>query len=70
MTIKSYSDAMRYMMYDSQMILIFLILEMKALEDFGEERCGILTPISKAWISDLSVELTLWPYSLWRNGLC
>ena len=58
MTIKSYSDAMRYMMYDSQMMLDFSYFGDEATKDCGEERCGILTPISKAWISDLSVELT------------
>ena len=58
MTIKSYSDAMRYMMYDSQMMLDFSYFGDEEVKDFGEERCGILTPISKAWISDLSVELT------------
>ena len=58
MTIKSYSDAMRYMMYDSQMMLDFSYFGDEITKDFGEERCGILTPISKAWISDLSVELT------------
>ena len=58
MTIKSYSDAMRYMMYDSQMMLDFSYFGDEVTKDFGEERCGILTPISKAWISDLSVELT------------
>ena len=58
MTIKSYSDAMRYMMYDSQMMLDFSYFGDEDTKDFGEERCGILTPISKAWISDLSVELT------------
>ena len=58
MTIKSYSDAMRYMMYDSQMMLDFSYFGDEDTKDFGEERCGILTPVSKAWISDLSVELT------------
>ena len=58
MTIKSYVDAMRYMMYDSQMMLDFSYFGDEGTKDFGEERCGILTPISKAWISDLSVELT------------
>ena len=58
MTIKSYVDAMRYMMYDSQMMLDFSYFGDEETQDFGEERCGILTPISKAWISDLSVELT------------
>ena len=58
MSIKSYSDAMRYMMYDSQMMLDFSYFGDEDTKDFGEERCGILTPISKAWISDLSVELT------------
>ena len=28
------------------------------MKSFGEERCGILTPITKAWISDLGVELS------------
>ena len=58
MTIKSYSDAMRYMMYDNQMMLDLSYFGEGELKEFGEERCGILTPISKAWISDLSVELT------------
>ena len=58
MTMKSYSDAMRYMMYDSQMMLDLSYFAEDDLKDFGEERCGLLTPISKSWISDLSVELT------------
>ena len=58
MTMKSYSDAMRYMMYDSQMMLDLSYFAEDELKDFGEERCGLLTPIGKAWISDLSVELT------------
>ena len=58
MTIKSYSDAMRYMMYDNQMMLDLSYFGEGELKEFGEERCGIVTPISKAWISDLSVELT------------
>merc|ERR1712023_209487 len=59
MTIKSYVDAMRYMMYDNQLMLdVEYFAEDEEMKAFGEERCGILTPISKAWISDLSVELT------------
>ena len=58
MTMKSYSDAMRYMMYDSQMMLDLSYFAEDELKDFGEERCGLLTPIGKSWISDLSVELT------------
>ena len=58
MTIKSYSDAMRYMMYDNQMMLDFLYFGNEDQKNYGEGRCGLLTPISKSWISDLSVELT------------
>ena len=58
MTIKAYSDAMRYMMYDNQMMLDFLYFGNDDQKNYGEARCGLLTPISKSWISDLSVELT------------
>ena len=58
MTIKAYSDAMRYMMYDNQMMLDFLYFGNDDQKDYGEARGGLLTPISKSWISDLSVELT------------
>ena len=58
MTIKSYVDAMRYMMYDNQLMLDVEYFGEGELKEFGEERCGILTPITKAWISDLGVELS------------
>ena len=58
MTIKAYSEAMRYMMYDNHMMLDFLYFGNKEQKIYGEMRCGLLTPISKSWISDLSVELT------------
>ena len=59
MTIKSYVDAMRYMMYDNQLMLdVEYFAEDEDMKAFGEERCGILTPITKAWISDLGVELS------------
>tara|TARA_B100000900_G_scaffold129779_1_gene109735 strand:+ start:1188 stop:2972 length:1785 start_codon:yes stop_codon:yes gene_type:complete len=58
MTIKAYSDAMRYMMYDNQMMLDFSYFGNDDQKKFGEARVGLLTPISKSWISDLSVELT------------
>jgi len=58
MTIKSYLDAMRYMNYDNHLMLDLEYFAEGELKDFGKERCGILTPITKAWISDLSVELT------------
>ena len=58
MTIKSYLDAMRYMNYDNHLMLDLEYFAEGELRDFGKERCGILTPITKAWISDLSVELT------------
>ena len=58
MTIKAYSDAMRYMMYDNQMMLDFSYFGNEDQKNYGEARCGLLTPISKSWISDLSVELT------------
>ena len=58
MTIKSYVDAMRYMMYDNQLMLDVEYFAEGNLKEFGEERCGILTPITKAWISDLGVELS------------
>ena len=58
MTIKSYLDAMRYMNYDNHLMLDLEYSAEGELRDFGKERCGILTPITKAWISDLSVELT------------
>ncbi len=58
MTIKAYSEAMRYMMYDNQMMLDFLYFGNDDQKKFGEVRGGLLTPVSKSWISDLSVELT------------
>ncbi len=58
MTIKSYLEAMRYMNYDNHLMLDLEYFAEGELKDFGKERCGILTPITKAWISDLSVELT------------
>jgi len=59
MTIKAYTDAMRYLMYDNQLMLdLEYSAEDEELKAFGEERCGILTPITKAWISDLGVELS------------
>jgi len=58
MTIKAYVDAMRYLMYDNQLMLDFEYFGEGELKEFGEERCGILTPITKAWISDLGVELS------------
>ena len=58
MTIKSYVGAMRYMMYDNQLMLDVEYFGEGELKEFGEERCGILTPITKAWISDLGVELS------------
>ena len=58
MTIKSYVDAMRYMMYDNQLMLDVEYFAEGELKEFGEERCGILTPITKAWISDLGVGLS------------
>ena len=57
-TIKSYVDAMRYLMYDNQLMLDLEYFAEGELKEFGEERCGILTPINKAWISDLGVELS------------
>ena len=57
-TIKSYVDAMRYLMYDNQLMLDLEYFAEGELKEFGEERCGILTPITKAWISDLGVELS------------
>ncbi len=59
MTIKSYVDAMRYLMYDNQLMLdVEYFAEDEETKSFGEERCGILTPITKAWVSDLGVELS------------
>ena len=58
LTIKSYVDAMRYLMYDNQLMLDLEYFGEGELKEFGEERCGILTPITKAWVSDLGVELS------------
>ena len=58
LTIKAYVDAMRYLMYDNQLMLDLEYFGEGELKEFGEERCGILTPITKAWISDLGVELS------------
>ena len=47
------------MMYDNQLMLdVEYFAEDEEMKAFGEERCGILTPITKAWISDLGVELS------------
>ena len=58
MTMKSYIDAMRYVMYDNQLMLDLEYFAEGEIKNFGKERCGILTPICKAWLSDLSVDLT------------
>ena len=58
MTIKSYTDAMRYLMLDNQLMLDLEYFGDDETKEFGEERCGLLTPITKAWVSDLGVELT------------
>lgn len=58
MTIKSYTDAMRYLMLDNQLMLDLEYFGDDETKSFGEERCGLLTPITKAWVSDLGVELT------------
>ena len=58
LTIKAYVDAMRYLMYDNQLMLDLEYFGEGELKEFGEERCGILTPVTKAWISDLGVELS------------
>ncbi|MBG02218.1 MAG: hypothetical protein CL470_08110 [Acidimicrobiaceae bacterium] len=58
MTMKAYTDAMRYMLYDNQ-----LLIDLEYFSDdeeekrAGEEKCSILTPITKAWLSDVSVEM-------------
>jgi len=39
-------------------MLDFLYFGNDDQKNYGEARCGLLTPISKSWISDLSVELT------------
>ena len=58
MTMKAYTDAMRYMLYDNQMMLDLSYFADGDLKKHGEGRCGLLTPITKAWVSDLSVEIT------------
>ena len=59
MTIKAYVDAMRYLMYDNQLMMdLEYFAEDEEMKAFGEERCGILTPVTKAWVSDLGVELS------------
>jgi alkylation response protein AidB-like acyl-CoA dehydrogenase len=59
LTIKSYVDAMRYLMFDNQLMLdLEYFGEDEATKSFGEERCAILTPVTKAWLSDLGVELS------------
>ena len=40
------------------MMLDFLYFGNDEQKNYGEARCGLLTPVSKSWISDLSVELT------------
>ena len=59
MTIKAYVDAMRYLMFDNQLMMdLEYFAEDEETKAFGEERCGILTPVTKAWVSDLGVELS------------
>jgi len=59
MTMKSYTDAMRYLMYDNQLMMdLEYFAEDEETKAFGEERCGLLTPVTKAWVSDLGVELS------------
>ena len=59
MTIKAYVDAMRYLMYDNQLMMdLEYFAEDEETKAFGEERCGLLTPVTKAWVSDLGVELS------------
>ena len=50
MTMKSYTDAMRYLMYDNQLMMdLEYFAEDEETKAFGEERCGLLTPVTKAW---------------------
>ncbi len=58
MTMKAYTDAMRYMLYDNQLLIdLEYFSENEEDKSLGEERCSILTPITKAWLSDVSVEM-------------
>ncbi len=46
-------------MYDNQLMMdLEYFAEDEETKAFGEERCGILTPVTKAWVSDLGVELS------------
>ena len=46
-------------MFDNQLMMdLEYFAEDEETKAFGEERCGILTPITKAWVSDLGVELS------------
>jgi len=58
MTMKAYTDAMRYMLYDNQLLIdLEYFSDDKEAKSVGEEKCSILTPITKAWLSDVSVEM-------------
>ena len=58
LTMKAYTDAMRYMLFDNQLLIdIEYFSEDKGQQKLVEEKCSILTPITKAWLSDVSVEM-------------
>ena len=58
LTMKAYTDAMRYMLFDNQLLMdIEYFSEDEDQKKIGGERCSILTPITKAWLSDVSVEM-------------
>jgi alkylation response protein AidB-like acyl-CoA dehydrogenase len=58
LTMKAYTEAMRYMLFDNQLLIdIEYFSEDEDQKKIGKERCSILTPITKAWLSDVSVEM-------------
>ena len=58
LTMKAYTDAMRYMLYDNQLLVdIAYYSDNEERRKQGEEKCSLLTPITKAWLSDVSVEM-------------
>ena len=58
LTMKAYTDAMRYLLYDNQLLVdIAYYSDNEEQRKQGEEKCSLLTPITKAWLSDVGVEM-------------
>ena len=58
LTIKAYTEAMRYLLFDNQLLIDHAYFsDNEEQRNLGEEKCSLLTPITKAWLSDVSVEM-------------